>query len=62
LDYNNGNGVSYVVLAEVLQARSVEFRGRKLSAVKLSELTRSSWLVSERVQLSVESQSVKRRL
>jgi hypothetical protein len=32
----------------------------ELSGVQLSEVTRSSWLVSERVQLSVESQPVKR--
>jgi hypothetical protein len=38
LDYNNGNGVLYVVRAEILQAGSVEFR-RKLSAVELSEVT-----------------------
>jgi hypothetical protein len=36
--------------------------GRELSAVQLSEVTCSSWLVSERVQLSVESQPVKRRV
>jgi hypothetical protein len=34
----------------------------KLSAVQLSEVTWSSWLVSERVQLTVGSQPVKRRL
>jgi hypothetical protein len=39
LDCINGNGVSYVVRAEMLQARSIEFRGMKLSSVHLSELT-----------------------
>jgi hypothetical protein len=35
---------------------------QELSEVQLSEVTCSSWLVSERVQLSVESQPVKRRI
>jgi hypothetical protein len=34
----------------------------ELSAVQLNEVTQSSWLVSERVQLPVESQPVKRRV
>jgi O-acetyl-ADP-ribose deacetylase (regulator of RNase III) len=54
LAYNNKSGVFYVVHAE--------FPKLELSAVQLSEVTRSSLLVSERVQLSVESQPVKRRL
>jgi hypothetical protein len=40
------------------------FGNKELSTVQFSELTCSSWLVSERVQLqfsSVESQPVKRR-
>jgi hypothetical protein len=41
------------------------YGAEELSAVQMSEATRSSWLVSERAQLrfgSVESQPVKRRI
>jgi hypothetical protein len=46
LDYNNGNGVFFVVRAEIHSQSS--------SGVQSSEVTWSIWLVNERIQLAVQ--------
>jgi hypothetical protein len=61
INYNNGNGVFYVVRAEIFLAGWAEFQMVELSVVQLRDVMWNEWLVSQRVQLPVESRSVKRK-